>query len=101
MSFFLVDLYSTQDLKNFPTTDFFPVWQKILSSSTDIKYEMIWYHIPAFWTNQENLLMKYTKISSLYLEKPQIFPHQIGAVNPLSFMNCKLKEAKINNFAEY
>ena len=34
----------------------------------------------------------------LLRKKTEIFPHQIGAVNPLSFMNCKLKEAMMANF---
>ena len=32
------------------------------------------------------------------LRKTRDFPHQIGAVNSLSFMNCKLNEAKMTNF---
>ena len=35
-----------------------------------------------------------------YSENQRDFPHQIGAVNPLSFMNCKLKETKTTNFVE-
>ena len=43
----------------------------------------------------------YSKLkSSVLFRKTQDFPLQIGAVNPLLFMNCKLKEAKMAKFAE-
>ena len=39
--FFVGSLVFTLRLKKFPTTNFFLIWQKILSTSTDDKYELI------------------------------------------------------------
>ena len=75
MFLFLLALYSILDLKNFPTTDFFLIWQKILSTPTDIKYETIWYPYRLYFFNKPK--------NFVLFKKNWDCPHQIGAVNPL------------------
>ena len=98
--FFLGSLVFNLRFEKFPNNRFFSIWEKVLSTSTDIKTWNNLIPLPTlFLKKHENLSINYTK-NFRFVQKNPRFSHQIGAVNTPLFMNCKLKQANMTTFAE-